>query len=478
MSLRWRLAAILAVLVAVAIGTATLLSYVGTRNELLGQVDRFLERRAAEVVSGSRQSPFVFEGGSDAADGDDGGLDGQVGPPAFGGGGGSGPNRGNRPPVEADAALQVLDPEGEVVYSSTGEVVLPVDDADRAVAAGGAASLRDVEADGVDQRMITAPLRGGGAVQVARDVTEEQEVLETLATRMVVVTLLGALVAGAIGFLVAQNLTRPLRRLAGAAEEVADTQVLTTPIEVDRRDEVGRVATSFNTMLAALETSRRQQHRLVQDASHELRTPLTSLRTSIEVLGRATDLGSADARRLLDRATFELVELSELVTELVELATDTATDETPEDLELGDLVEEVVEQARRRTGREIRVDAGPSSVRGRPSGLTRAVRNLVGNATKFSPSDGPIEVTVAGGRVEVLDHGPGIPPEDRERIFDRFYRSTATRTQPGSGLGLAIVAQVVAAHDGTVWARDREGGGAAVGFEIPSLPPQAPAGAT
>jgi two-component system sensor histidine kinase MprB len=462
-SLRWRLAAILAVLVAVAIGTGTLVSYLGTRAELYDQVDDFLVGRARDVASGDRG--FAGLGGEGSPN------DGIPGGGPFGPGGAGGPNR---PPVEADATIQVIDEDGEALYSSTGEQTLPVDDQDLAVADGADSEIRSVTVDGVESRMITAPVQGGGAVQVARDITEEQEVLDTLATRMVVVTLFGAFVAGLVGFLVAQRLTRPLRRLALAAEQVADTQELTpAPIEVHRKDEVGRLATAFNTMLVALDTSRRQQHRLVQDASHELRTPLTSLRTSIEVLDRARDLESADARKLLDRATFELAELSELVTELVELATDTATDEEPEELELDRLVADVVEQARRRTGRTIELSSDTTTVFGRPTGLARALRNLVGNATKFSPSDQPIEVHVGEGRVDVLDRGPGIPAEDQERIFDRFYRSTATRTQPGSGLGLAIVDQVVKAHGGEVWAKDRDGGGASVGFQIPELPPEA-----
>lgn len=456
-SLRWRLAAILAGLVALAIGAGALVSYLGTRAELYDQVDQFLVRRARDVVSGERQYP----GFGQDADGAPLGL-------GFGPGFAGGPP--NRPPVEADATIQVLDERGEVRYSSSGQVELPVEQAEEAIVAGRDVVIRDVTVDGVAQRMITAPLDGGGAVQVAREVTEEQEVLSTLAARLLVVTVSGALVAGLIGFLVAQRLTRPLRRLAAAAERVADTQQLEpAPIEVHRGDEVGRLATAFNTMLAALDTSRQQQRRLVQDASHELRTPLTSLRTSIEVLDRARDLDSADARRLLDRATFELAELSDLVTELVELATDTATHEDPEEVDLDRLVLDVVEQARRRTGRRIEVHAEPSTVQGRPIALARAVRNLVGNATKFSASDQPVEVHVARGRVEVLDHGPGIPEADRQRVFDRFYRSVSTRTEPGSGLGLAIVDQVVRAHQGEVWARERPDGepGGAVGFRIP-----------
>ena len=93
--------------------------------------------------------------------------------------------------------------------------------------------------------------------------------------------------------------------------------------------------------------------------------------------------------------------------------------------------------------------------------------NLVENALKFDDSDAPIEVTCEGGRVEVADRGPGIAAEDRERVFDRFFRSTDARSRPGSGLGLSIVADVVERHGGRVFAAARAGGGAIVGFVLP-----------
>ena len=99
--------------------------------------------------------------------------------------------------------------------------------------------------------------------------------------------------------------------------------------------------------------------------------------------------------------------------------------------------------------------------------LERAISNLVDNAVKYSPAGTPIEVTVGPGRVEVRDHGPGIAPEDQPYVFERFYRSTAARTEPGSGLGLAIVEQIVARHGGRAWASNSPEGGAVVGFQLP-----------
>jgi two-component system sensor histidine kinase MprB len=115
----------------------------------------------------------------------------------------------------------------------------------------------------------------------------------------------------------------------------------------------------------------------------------------------------------------------------------------------------------------VLVGADGTVVLGRPLALERAVGNLVENALKFD-QNGPIAVACSQGRVEVADRGPGFDDEDLPRVFDRFYRSTAARSRPGSGLGLAIVADIVGQHGGEVYARNREGGGAVVGFTIPA----------
>jgi two-component system sensor histidine kinase MprB len=226
-------------------------------------------------------------------------------------------------------------------------------------------------------------------------------------------------------------------------------------------------------MLKALGASRRQQQQLVADASHELRTPLTSLRTNIELLVKSDDMEVAEKQELLSDVTFELGELTDLVSELVELATDARVAEEPvSQVELADLVEQVAERGRRRTGRTIVVMADDGTIEGRPAMLERAVTNLVDNAHKWSPLDAPIEVSVREGTVEVIDHGPGIDENDRTLVFDRFYRAEDARAMPGSGLGLAIVKQVVDLHGGRVWADETPGGGARVGFQLPRTQPE------
>ena len=458
MSLRWRLLAVFAVLGAVAIGVATFSAYVATGNELRDEIDTFLLRRGEEITQGRRQLPG-------AGNGDDNGGRPGGGPPG---------QQGLPATFAPDVLTQVLDQDGEI--AGTFGVELPVDATDRAVAGGqgGDTRLRTVTVDGTDLRVLTAELPSGGAVQIARELTETDDVLAALAGRMVLITLAGAALAGAVGWLVAVRLTRPVRALADAAEQVAATQDLTTPIPARGSDEVGRLGASFNTMLAALADSRRQQHQLVQDASHELRTPLTSLRTSAELLERGHDLEPEERDRLLAVIAAESKELGDLVTELVDLATEQRAEAPFTTVELDDVVQRAVRLAQDRTGRPIEADLQAAVVDGDPALLDRVVRNLLDNADKFSPEATPVRVRLvaADGRavLTVADEGPGIPVEDRARVFDRFHRSAATRTKPGSGLGLAIVAQVVHAHGGTVTAGaadEADGGGALLTVDLP-----------
>ncbi|MGA9596573.1 MAG: HAMP domain-containing sensor histidine kinase, partial [Acidimicrobiia bacterium] len=283
----------------------------------------------------------------------------------------------------------------------------------------------------------------------------------------------GVLIAAAIGYLVARGAARPIRQLAEAAEHVAETQELAARIDVHRTDEVGRLAESFNSMLAALESSREQQRRMVHDAGHELRTPLTAIRTNIELLSRVDNIPDEERKQMIADIDTEIQELSGLVTELVDLAAEPpSSTEVTEEVNLADVVDRVADKFRRRSGNTINVVADESVVLGRTATLERAVSNLIDNAVKWSPADAPIDVTVETGRVSVADRGPGIDEADRPFIFNRFYRATAARSTPGSGLGLSIVAKVAEDHGGQTFVADA-GPGAVVGFEIPVLDDEA-----
>ncbi len=319
---------------------------------------------------------------------------------------------------------------------------------------------------------------GRGALQAAVPIGPTRDVLESMAKEIAGGALAVVLAASVVGWLLARCITRRLVRLARAAEEVSDDWRVARDVSVEGRDEVGRLAVSFNKMIGRLAASREAQERLVEDAAHELRTPLTSLSTNASVLRRVDELAPHARARLLDDVEGEMCELSHLVDELVELALSRNRDEAAEPVELASVARRAARRVYRRTGRLVQIDADGSVVLGRGQGLERAVGNLLENAAKFD-SDGaePITVRIHKGRTTVSDRGPGIAAADAARVFDRFYRADTARGLPGSGLGLAIVRDVAETHGGTVFAETRPGGGASVGFTVSSsllLPGGAP----
>lgn len=429
MSLRWRIATALGVLAALATTTVGFTSYFATRARLYDEIDASLEQAAGFVVAPVR-----------------GGV-----APRF-------------PGTLSQFVVQQLDVGGDVV--ETGDVVLPVHDLDRQIASSGhTAAIRTVGVDGTSYRVETLGLPRGGAVQVARDLSETQRVLASLRRRFALVGAAVVVVAAVAGWLVAGGVTRSLRRLTGAAEQVAATGRLDVGVPGEGSDEVARLASAFNEMLTALARSRVEQQQLVEDAGHELRTPLTSLRTNVALLRRLEELPPDERERLVEDLRTEVEELVAMTNELVALAVERVDIEDEEELALDEIVERVAAHARRRTGRTIEVRATSTRARGRPFAVERAVSNLVDNACKFS-DDGPIEITVQDARVEVRDHGPGIPADVLPHVFDRFYRAPDARGRPGSGLGLAIVRDTVTAHDGRTFAHNHPDAGAIVGFEL------------
>jgi len=239
------------------------------------------------------------------------------------------------------------------------------------------------------------------------------------------------------------------------------------------KDELARLAASFNTTLEALERSVEAQRHLIADASHELRTPIASLRANVQVLEDAHRLPEHERASLRADIISELDELTALVGDVVELARGAKPDEALDDVRLDHVVTSLVERFERRaangTGFDVSVE--PTLVRGEPDRISRAVSNLLDNARKWSPAGGRIEVELEDGTLSVRDHGPGFDAADLPHVFERFYRAEQARALPGSGLGLAIVRQAAEAHGGHVAAANAAGGGALlqVGFG-PSLP--------
>jgi two-component system sensor histidine kinase MprB len=427
MSFRARLTLVAAAAVALAIVAASAVVYVVVRNELRAPIDDGLKHTAAEMLGRGR-----------------GGL--VPPPPELGG---------------ARVYTQFVDSTG----ATTGE--LPVPKNVVAVANGRkGAFITEMHVDGTHVRVLTFPY-ADGAVQVARSMTDVDKTLHRVRWFLLLIGAAGIAAAAALGLIVSRAALAPVRRLTETTERVTETGDLSERIEVEGRDELSRLAGSFNTMLGALEESNRAQRQLVADASHELRTPLTSLRTNIEVLASDRALPPGERERLLTDVVDQLGEMTTLIAELIELARGEQEVAEPEEVRLDLVAADALERTRRnRPGVSFKTDFEPTRVHGVPATIERAVANLLDNAAKWTPPGAEVEVAVRNGEVVVRDHGPGIDDEHLPYVFDRFYRAPSARGMPGSGLGLAIVRRVAEAHGGNVVAERADGGGTRVTLRL------------
>jgi two-component system, OmpR family, sensor histidine kinase MprB len=446
-SFRARLTLAAAGAVAVAVVLASVLVYVLVSDRLHSELDASLRDRAARLTH-SEHDQGIFDRVPSAILG------------------------------QARGFYQYADAQGNVALPQfeAGQRPLPGDPRVRQVASGSRGQFyADQTVQGVHLRVLTVPATLFStvpptpiAVQIALPLTEIDSTLSRLAWILFFVALSGVGLAVILGWLVARAAVAPVGRLTTATEEITETRDLSRRVEAGSHDELGRLGTSFNTMLAALEESQQAQRQLVADASHELRTPLTSLRTNVELLALGK-LPDDERTKALADVSQQLEELTVLVTDVVDLARDGEPQRVVEDVRLDLLVGDAVERARLHTPR-VRFDADlhESLVQGVPDRLFRAVANVLDNAAKWSPPGGTVDVEVAHCRVTVRDQGPGIAAEDLPHVFDRFYRSPAARGTPGSGLGLAIVRQVVESHGGTVSAGAADGGGTVVRLAFPN----------
>jgi two-component system sensor histidine kinase MprB len=375
------------------------------------------------------------------------------------------------------------------VISSTGAVLgtvnnpMPVTDLARRVAAGNARQVEeDVEVGDDSYLMLTLPVAGGGAVQVAIDQGPDEEILAAFGLLLAAVCVLGIAGAALLGRVVSRAGLAPVQRLTAAVEEVAVTMDFQQPVAVTGDDEIARLGASVNTMLAAVGTARRAQRALVADAGHELRTPLTSLRTNIELLVDverhpeiAHRLPQRDRDKLLADLEAQVGELATLTNELVELSREETTRGPAEPVAVADVVEAAIARVRIRAPRLVfTTELAAVTVEGRAAELERMVVNVLDNAAKFSPAGATVHTALARDGDECLitvtDEGPGIDEADRPYVFDRFYRAAKARSKPGSGLGLAIVAQTAAQHGGSVTTSAHRPHGTVIGIRLPAAP--------
>ncbi|MDN3353508.1 HAMP domain-containing sensor histidine kinase [Actinomadura sp. DC4] len=452
LSLRARLAVLTSFAVAVAVAACAVGCWFVVRGRLIDQLDQSLSRPGAGGPSGGGG----FGGARDICD-----KPSQGGDDRF---------------RQFLPTLQVVEPDGSSCSAQGATQTLKVAPSDIQVAQGvRGATFRDGETtDGTPMRVFTRPDPAGVAVSTARPLTQVTDSLNSLALLLVAVAAVGVLGAAVAGLLIARAGLKPVDRLTDAVEHIARTEDLATTIPEGGKDEIARLSRSFNSMTRALAGSRDRQQQLIVDAGHELRTPLTSLRTNVDLMLRSETTGRplppGDKARLLVNVKAQLVELSSLVGDLLDLSRAEAASSLGE-VALHEVVDNAVRRARPR-GPSIRIDAevSPWYVRGDAASLERAFVNLLDNAVKFSPPGGTVTVRLDEGELTVTDEGPGIPAEDLRYVFDRFWRSPSARGLPGSGLGLAIAARAVRETGGEIRLGAAEGGGTSAWLRLPGTP--------
>jgi two-component system sensor histidine kinase MprB len=363
--------------------------------------------------------------------------------------------------------VQTLTSGGRSVRPPYQVTELPHGRPERAVAAGRGPHSETITIQRARMRLLTVHVGRGLALQVARPLVDDDTTLRRLRLVLAIAAAAAVALSVLLGAWLADKALAPVRRLTRTAEDVARTRDLSVRLDEKGHDDVSRLAAAFNEMLVALDRSLTAQRRLVADASHEFRTPLTSIRANAELLerGKVRD----EEQNTVARAVVDQVdELDGLVTDLIELALDGEAATHFEDVRLDEVVSAEVDRMRRHAGTvRLELVADPCTVHGDAERLGRAVANVLGNAMKWSPEGGTVEVAVRPGAVVVRDHGPGIDDADLPLVFERFYRSPAARGTAGSGLGLAIVRHVLEAHGGAAEAANAPDGGAVFTLRFP-----------
>jgi signal transduction histidine kinase len=430
-SIRVRLAAVFTLLVAVILVGVGVATYKLLRQSLLDEIERDVARRATTFRLADPRPPYDLD--------------------VFG---------------APDVFLQVVDGDGGVLARSgnLGERVLPLPEAARR------GEVVEVHVAGRPLFLTAAPLDAGGQVIVARSPITTYGALRTLRQ------LLGSVIAGAVlitavaSWLYARAALRPIDRVVEAARVVRDSRDPTRRVpHRGPADEVGRLVATFNEMLteladaqSSLDRSNQRLRQFLADCSHELRAPLTRIRSTVDLLGRLDDTGGDEAfrSRALGDVAAETDRMARMVRQLLILArADAGATIEPRPVRLGDVVDAACRQAERMADGVTFVPPPPGAlddavVHGDADHLQQVVLILLDNAFKYTPPPGEVRVEADHDdrwvRITVADTGLGVPAEDAERIFDRFYRGRNSTAATGTGLGLAIARWVTEQHHGRI----------------------------
>lgn len=369
-----------------------------------------------------------------------------------------------------NAVIRLVQVDGSTVVFATGQ----------APRFGFLATGEATVAEGFRVETRYVPLRSGYdvIVQYGRPLSEVENTLGRMRVLLIVGVLGGAALALIAGLLVARNAMRPVARMTATTREIATTRDPERRVPVPGADdEVAELAATLNEMLEALERSAEEteamlsrQRQFVADASHELRTPLTSVLANLELLVEELSGDQGEAARSALRSSQRM---RRLVADLLLLARADVGREAPRaSTDLADIAVEAAAELGPVAGdHELTVETSPAVIDGARDELHRMALNLMENAVRHTPPGTRIHTSVANGggtvRLVVADNGPGIPPELRERIFERFVRGAGDRG--GSfGLGLSIVRAVATSHGGTVSLESPAEGGTRFVVELPA----------
>jgi signal transduction histidine kinase len=372
--------------------------------------------------------------------------------------------------LDTTAQAQVLAPDGTVLAATRNLAGRP---ALYTLAPGSATPVRQPAADRVlpsDLSVYGERVTAGGrpVIIITTTVTYlRSQVNQTFARLLVIGVPFLLVLAGGTVWLVVGRALRPVEQIRGAVTAITSADLSQRVPEPGTDDEIGRLASTMNDMLARLEDSAARQRRFVADASHELRSPLTAIRTGLEVGLSHPD--RAPWPEIARRAERQSRRLEQLIAELLVLARadagQLAARRQPVDLAA---LLAGLRAATPAPGISVDLSVPPgTTTTGNPEDLSRMFRNLLDNAVRYARHRVAITVRVTGAAgpdgvvAEITDDGPGIPAEERERVFGRFVRLDASREHASgsAGLGLAIAREIAAAHGATIVLTDAEGGG-------------------
>ena len=387
--------------------------------------------------------------------------------------------------TQLDTRVRLLNTQGQVLVDS-GQ---PATDSDVQADPLVARALQGQYASRIDTTGATPTVAVAMPVQVdgetigvaylSQNLRDVLTVLNDLRARLLLSTLIALALSAFVGWWLSRRITRPVQQLTTAAEAVTAGR-FDQAVQVNSRDELGRLGQTFNDMTSRLQAARQMQVDFVADVSHELRTPLTSIKGTLETL-RAGAVNDLDVRdRFLETAEAETDRLIRLVNDLLVLSrVDSAAlnlSRKPTDIDrlVQAVADRLAEQARALDLTiKVSIDADVLPAWADADRIEQVLLNLTDNAIKYSRPGGSITLRVSATPdrqvlVQVIDEGIGIPAAELPRVGERFYRADKARSRGGHGLGLAIAQSLIRAHGGELWLESEEGVGTTASFTLPT----------